>query len=159
MMLTEIQKRALVFLAQTLERNEVDFQVTGGLAAIMYGAKRPLYDIDIDICKKDVAKVREVFKEFIIVDWNNELEDDDVFDLWMMTLEIGGVSIDISQVEEGRVRVLGGEWVDLPQELEFERMPFEGLGFPVQKKEALVAYKKVIARDTDLVDIQQITEN
>jgi len=157
-MLTEIQKKVLVFITKTLEQNRIEVQVTGGLAAIIYSAKRPLYDIDIEISKKDVAKVREVFKEFIIVDWNNELEDDDVFDLWMMTFEIEGVSVDVSQVEETKVRALDGEWVDLPQELEFKKISFEGLCIPVQKKEALIAYKKITARDTDLEDIRQISE-
>jgi len=32
----------------------------------------------------------------------------------------------------------------------------EGISLLVQNKEALIAYKKVLGRDTDLIDIEQI---
>jgi hypothetical protein len=33
----------------------------------------------------------------------------------------------------------------------------EGVELPVQSKASLIAYKKLIARDTDLIDIAQIS--
>lgn len=35
----------------------------------------------------------------------------------------------------------------------------EGITLPVLRKEPLVAYKKILARDTDLIDIKQISED
>jgi hypothetical protein len=156
-MITETQKRVFLFLSELLSSNRINFQVTGGLAAIAYGATRPLYDIDIDIYKKDAEKVRSLLKQYIVEDWNNELEgDDDNFDLWMMTLEIDSVSVDISQVEEGRVRKTGGSWSPLPEIMDIEVKDIEGIELPVQNKQHLIEYKLLIARDTDLEDVRQI---
>ena len=113
-MLTDAQKKVLRFLAETLKENSIEFQITGGLAAIAHGATRSLYDIDLEIYKADVERVRELFKEFIVEDWNNELEGpEDQFDVWMMKLMIEGVLVDINQIEETRIRSAEGdkEWV------------------------------------------------
>ena len=132
-MLTEKQKEVLAFLTSTLKENSIEFQATGGLAAIAYGAKRPLYDIDIDIYKRDVGKVRELFRQYVIEDWNKEIEgDDDNFDLWMMRLSINDVSVDISQIEESRVRPVGGEWMVQPESMDIELRIIEGIELPIQ---------------------------
>lgn len=157
-MLTDTQKNVLQFIVTTLQTAGVPFQATGGLAAIMHGGTRPLYDIDIDIRKQDVEKVRELFAEHIVEDWNNDLEgDDDLFDIWMMKLEIEGVPIDISQIEDTRVRTKGGPWMPLPATFNPEEMDFQGLRIPTQRKESLIAYKKLLGRDTDLADIEQLS--
>jgi predicted nucleotidyltransferase len=157
-MLTDAQKNVLRFLVDTFTDHGIEFQITGGLAAITYGAVRPLYDIDIDVYKKDVEKIRELLALYIVEDWNNDLEgDEDNFDLWMMSLEIDGVPIDISQLEDSRVRRVGGEWIAQPEAMNTETRTIDGMSLPVQKKEDLIAYKKLIARDTDLEDIRQIS--
>lgn len=157
-MLTDAQKESLTLIADRLAAIGIEYQVTGGLAAIAHGATRPLYDIDIDIHEEDVEKVRNLFKEFIVEDWNNDLDGpDDEFDIWMMKLQIGGVPVDISQVEGCRMRSKGGEWIPQPGEMRPESGSVEGIAIPVQNKEALIAYKKVLRRNTDLIDIDQIS--
>lgn len=42
-------KAALIWIADILKKQQIRFQISGGLAAIAYGANRPLADIDIDI--------------------------------------------------------------------------------------------------------------
>jgi hypothetical protein len=154
---TDTQKHVLTFLTQTFNDNKISFQATGGLAAIAYGATRPLYDIDIDIYKNDVEKVRSLLKQYIVEDWNNELEgDEDSFDLWMMTLDMDGVSIDISQLEESHVRKIGGDWVAQPEIMDIEMRTVEGIELPIQNKQHLIEYKLLIARDTDLEDVEQM---
>ena len=157
-MLTDTQRKVLLFISELLTSNKIEFQATGGLAAIAYGATRPLYDIDIDIYKKDVGEVRSLLKQYILEDWNNELEgDNDNFDLWMMTLEIDGVSIDISQLDGSRVRRLGGEWTAQPETMDVEIRAIEGIELPIQNKQHLIEYKLLIARDSDLEDVSQIS--
>ncbi|MDR3547736.1 MAG: hypothetical protein P4M11_05640 [Candidatus Pacebacteria bacterium] len=156
-MLTETQKQVLAYLVQTLNSEDIIFQVSGGLAAIAHGATRPLYDIDLEIHKKDVEKVRALFKEYITEDWNHDLEGpDDQFDIWMMKLEIKGVPIDINQVEEVYLISSTGERTLQPDGMDTEPKQVEGITLPVLRKEPLIAYKKILGRDTDLIDIEQI---
>lgn len=157
-MLNDTQKKVLEFVVSALQSAGVPFQATGGLAAIVHGGTRPLYDIDIDIRKQDIEKVRELFAEYIVEDWNNDLEgEDDLFDIWMMKLEIEGVPIDISQIEDTRVRTKGGPWTPLPASFNPEEILFQGLRIPTQGKESLIAYKKLLGRDTDLIDIGELS--
>ena len=157
-MLTETQKEVLRFLVQTLNEEDIVFQVSGGLAAIAHGGTRPLYDIDLEIHKKDVEKVRTLFREYITEDWNNDLDGpDDQFDIWMMKLEIRGVPIDINQVEEVYLISRTGERTLQPSGMDTEPKVLEGVTLPVLKKEALIAYKKILARDTDLIDVEQLS--
>ncbi len=156
--MTEIQLDVLRFLVQTLTSEDIVFHASGGLAAIAYGATRPLYDIDLEIYRKDAEKVRLLFKDYITEDWNNELEGpEDEFDLWILKLEIKGVPIDINQVEDSRIKSKEGEWILQPDTLEYEMRTIEGVELPVQSKAALIEYKRLIARDTDLIDIEQIS--
>lgn len=156
-MLTETQKHVLSYLVTALKREGIVFQASGGLAAIAHGATRPLYDIDLEIHKEDVEKARALFKEYITEDWDNDLDGpDDEFDIWMMKLQVGGVPVDINQIEEIRIRQKGGEWVEQPSEMDSELKVVEGIELPVLKKEPLIAYKQILGRDTDLEDIRQL---
>jgi hypothetical protein len=157
-MLTDNQIKTLKFLADIFQKENIEFQITGGLAAIIHGAQRPLYDIDIDIYKTDVEKVRVLLGEYIIEDWTSGPEDeDDLFDLSMMTLVINDVPVDISQIEDAHIRSSEGQWVYLPENMECQTLEFENLILPVQTKESLISYKKVLRRDTDLEDIKMLS--
>lgn len=157
-MLTDTQKEVLSYLVQSLDSENIEFQVSGGLAAIAHGASRPLYDIDLEIHKDDVEKVRGMFKEYITEDWNNDLEGpDDQFDIWMMKLEIRGVPIDINQVEEVYLISKTGERTLQPSDMDTEQKEVAGVILPVLKKEPLIAYKRILGRDTDLIDIEQLS--
>lgn len=158
-MLTDTQKEVLSYLVQSLDIENIEFQVSGGLAAIAHGASRPLYDIDLEIHKDDVEKVRGMFKEFITEDWNNNLEGpEDQFDIWMMKLEIRGVPVDINQVEEVYLISKTGERTLQPSAMDTEPKEFMGLILPVLRKEPLVAYKRTLGREVDLEDIKYLTD-
>ncbi|MDB4992187.1 MAG: hypothetical protein JWL75_432 [Parcubacteria group bacterium] len=158
-MLTQTQKEVLRLLIEIFNSNNIDFQASGGLAAIAYGAKRPLYDIDIEIYKKDVETVRELLEPYIVEDWNNDVESsEDSFKLWIMTLSINSVSVDINQVEESYVRSQTGEWIHQPETMNIELRIVGGIEIPVQARADLIAYKHIVGRDTDRIDIEQMVE-
>ena len=158
-MLTDTQKEVLIFLVRKLQENNIEFQISGGLAVIVHGGTRPLYDIDLEVHKEDREKVRELFKEFITEDWNNDLEPDDQFDIWIIKLEVTGVPIDINQIEDVYLISKSGERALQPSDLDFELKEFEGMSLPVHRKEALIAYKKILGRDVDLVDVEHLSNN
>ena len=154
-MLTEAKKKVLKFLVDTLNKNKIAFQVSGGLGAIAYGSKRELRDIDIEINKKNCPVVRELFKELIAEDYQNYKNAE--FDAWWMELDIDGVEVDINQVEESYAFDKEGNKHLLPEDLiDTELKTVESITFPVQNKTNLIAYKKIVGRDTDLFDIEAI---
>lgn len=156
-MLTKIQKQVFRKLVSSLNKNNIPFQVSGGLAAIFYGSDRDLYDIDIDIYKKDIPKIRKLFKSHIIKDYYNLV--DEQFDIWLLTLMIDGVLVDISQVEEAHVFQKDGTKTKMDSDIsQAKYMEYDGLQIPVQDKEKLIAYKKIIGRKTDLMDIRNMRQ-
>lgn len=156
-MLTKSQKKILRQVVQALKENNIPYQITGGLAAIIYGGRRPLFDIDLDVKKKDIEKVRKFFKEYIIKDFHRHLSE--YFDIWIMTLKINDVLVDISQGEDCSMRDKNGKWIKMDTDLSHPTwVKFEGMKLSVEPKEELTQYKKVLGRDTDLIDIEQMQD-
>lgn len=48
---------ALAWITTIFEELEVQYVVSGGLAARIHGATRPLWDIDIDVSDEDLARL------------------------------------------------------------------------------------------------------
>lgn len=156
-MLTDSQKQVLKKVIKTLKKNQIIFQVTGGLAAIAYGSRRPLYDIDIDIYQRDVEKVRELFRPYLTKDLSHKQSE--YWDIYMMTFNIDGVPMDVTQLEDwyysdrsGKKRLMTG----YPENAKI--INIEGIEIPVVEKDELIAYKKAAARAIDLDDVEQISK-
>ena len=154
-MVSKVQKDVLIRVTDILKKNNIPFQITGGLAAIAYGAKRELFDIDIDVSKKDIQKVRKLFKKYITEDIHHL--QNGRFDIYVMSLEIDGVIVDISQLEDNYVVDNNGNKIGGDYNLNNAKtINIEGLEMPVEDKKELINYKRILARDTDLADIEQI---
>ncbi len=157
-MITEAKKKVLKFLIDTLNANHIPFQVSGGLGAITYGATRELRDIDIEINRENCPKARELFKDFIVEDFRHY--EDGEFALWMMTLTIDGVSVDINQVEESYAFDDAGNKQLLPEGLiDTEMKNIGDITFPVQNRKNLIEYKKIVNRDTDITDVKEMLKS
>ncbi|MDO8564961.1 MAG: hypothetical protein Q7R88_03130 [bacterium] len=155
-MMKDSEEKVLKRVITALEENHIPFQVTGGLAAIFYGTKRPLYDIDIDVYEKDMAKVKELFKPFLTKDLFHC--EDPWWNGWLMIFKIDGVLVDISQVEEWYAVSPSGEkkrMTATPEDAEV--LEVAGMQIPTVRKEVLIEYKKHMARATDMEDISQIS--
>jgi hypothetical protein len=151
------QRRALERLVRTLESAAIAFQVTGGLAAIAYDARRPLYDIDVDVSARDLPRLRELFRACLTHDIHRL--DGRHFELTMLTLEIDGVPVDVSQAEDTYVKTADGRRVPVATELaRAERRQVGGLEMPVCALDELVAYKRLVDRPTDRQDVDAITQ-
>ena len=51
---------ALKWITPVLEQHNISYRVTGGVAARIHGATRPLWDIDIDMSDADLDKLASV---------------------------------------------------------------------------------------------------
>ena len=153
--LSNHQKEALKTVVNTFKANNIPFQISGGLAAILYGVKRPLYDIDVEVYKKDMPQTITLFQKDISEAFHHI--QDAHFDLWLLTLKINGVSVDISQADECYVGDGQGEKIRVDSDLSKAHwINFEGLEVPVVSPSELIAYKTILARDTDLIDMKQM---
>lgn len=76
-------KAAFHWIVNILKKFNTPFQIAGGLAAIVYGANRPLEDIDIDIPEEYFSLIKEEVKDFII--YGPAQFKDETWDLMLMT--------------------------------------------------------------------------
>ena len=150
-------KSALKWIVGILERHKVPFQVTGGLAAEMYGSRRELADIDLEIPENDFLPILKDVKRHII--FGPKRLKDKNWDIFLMTLEYGDQKIDLAGAYSELIR---GEkrkrWV--LQNTHFDEGPVKkiyGIRVHVARKKDLVAYKKELGRPVDKIDVKEIS--
>ncbi|MEK7645362.1 MAG: hypothetical protein AAB391_03555 [Patescibacteria group bacterium] len=154
--LSEKHKKVLKYLVDTFDNAGILFQATSGLAANVYGSSRSLYDIDIDVYKKDIPKAQELFRKHVVSDFVHEQNES--FDLYEFTLKIDGVTVDVSQAEESYAIGKDGTKILVMNDIKnASKHTFEGIAFRVLDKGQLVRYKTHVARSTDLSDVKEIT--
>lgn len=151
-MLDENQIHALGQLSSKLAIAKIDWLCIGGLAAIAWGAKRQLVDIDIQVSRQDVEKVRAIFRREVTIDLRRYLTDK--WDIKQMIIEIDGIDIDICQAEDFYVLRESKRYL-IPNCLGKATTRKVGdLLVPVLPKSELIKYKRLIARQVDKTDLE-----
>ena len=151
-------EKAFKWIIEILGRLDIPYQISGGLAAQVYGSKRPLADIDIDISEDDFPKIKPEVAEYIIFGPSRYQQEG--FDIDLMTLDYEGQEIDLAGLGTGRLYDSTKEvWVSDDVDLsKAERREIFGVKVPVINKEMLIDYKRQLGRDVDLEDIKQIAD-
>ena len=149
-------KAAFIWIIGLLQKLDIPFQITGGLAAIAYEATRPLEDIDIDIPEDKFDLIKAEVEDFII--YGPDQCKDESWDLMLMTLNYHGQLIDLSGADHAWIcNKSTNKWEHLPSNFSMAKIKnVFGVDVPIISKDELIYYKKTIARPVDLVDIQQI---
>lgn len=149
----------MLWITQILQSNHIPFQITGGLAAIAYGSTRELADIDIDIAEKDFGLIETVVKPYII--YGPQQFKNEKWDLLLMTLNYEGQEIDIGGAYTAKAYdEKQQKWVTLVSDLSTAcYQNLFGIALPIVNKHDLIAYKKVLSRPVDLLDIGFLEEN
>lgn len=149
-------KAALIWITDILKKHQIPFQITGGLAAIAYGVSRPLEDIDIDIPDDKFNLVENEVKNYIV--YGPTRFKSEKWDLLLMTLNYLGQDIDLSGADQTYIcDEKTKEWIKLVEDL--LNAPIKsifGLQLPVIPYDKLINYKKILSREVDLIDIQQL---
>ncbi|HMB90189.1 MAG TPA: hypothetical protein VKP65_05035 [Rhodothermales bacterium] len=151
----QIQK-ALRWIAGILEEMEVPFQVVGGLAAQVYGATRPLVDIDLYIPNDCFDEVRLRVKE--CVTFGPEHVKNPTWDITFMALDYEGERIELGGAEGTKIFDRHMQrWTQ--EEIDFtkaERRTIYGVEVPVMPRARLIDYKRKLSRRVDLDDIREM---
>lgn len=146
-------RAALSWIVSILKQSNMPFEIDGGLAAEMYGSKRELADIDINVSSDDFEKLAPLVQEHATFgpDWYK----DDHWNLYMVTLNYAGQTIDIGAL--GKMKFFdkkSKEWKDFPDGLSDCRvMNYLGMDLPVINERKLMIYKDELARGVDVKDV------
>jgi hypothetical protein len=150
-------KTALIWIVGILSKNRIPFYVSGGLAAMVYGSKRPVYDIDIEISDLDFDKLFLLVKNYAV--YGPQRYRDDNFDILLITLEHDEQKIDISGNESDKIyNNKKGEWEAGGAISNIVEKEIFGLKIPIISRQDLVAYKRKIGRPSDLEDVAAIED-
>jgi len=149
---------AFKWIINIIQKHEIPFQIKGGLASNLYGVKRELADIDISIPEDRFDELLPDIKDFI--KYGPEQYLDEEWDIKLMTLKYKFQNIDIAGAfEKKNFDKVNKKWVTTPSNFENSvYMDVYGLKVPVINKEDLIAYKKLILRDVDILDIKELNK-
>lgn len=150
------KKQALEWLVNILNKHEVPFQVVGGLAAIAYGSKRKLVDIDMYVPGDLFDKIMPEIKLYIV--FGPEAAKDELWEDVYMEINYKGTTIEIGDSNHIAIYDHKNEkWA--PQNIDYDKSVMKevmGIKISVMPKEQLIAYKKILNRDVDKEDIKEI---
>jgi hypothetical protein len=149
-------KKALIWITDILIKHQIPFQITGGLAARAYGAKRPIDDIEIDIPEEKFSLIQNEVSSFIT--YGPAHYKSERWDLMLMTLNYHNQIIDLSGAFQTKIyNSETKQWQNITDDL-LKACPLEvfGVVLPVIPLDTLINYKTALSREVDLQDIQEI---
>jgi len=152
-----LQERALSWLTETIQRNQLPYQIVGGLAAIAHGGKRPLHDIDLYLPFDEAALA--FFQEIEpYVTWGPEAVIEGQWDLTYLKLNYQGQKVEIGDSRNVKIKdANSGAWVE--KRIDFGTSVSRdilGNRVSVMPVAQLIAYKSILAREVDLQDIAEL---
>jgi hypothetical protein len=149
---------AFIWIVGILKDLNIPFQISGGLAARVYGATRDLQDIDIEIPESCFEIITEKVRDFIT--FGPAIWQDDHWDCLLVTLNYCGQEIDLSGAYKSKIfNAEKRKWQDLLTD--YSRASPQSIfntSVPVISKEDLTKYKKILSRPVDVLDIQELTK-
>lgn len=149
---------ALRWIISIFEKHNVKYQLTGGFAAHLYGATRPINDLDLDIPEEDFPKILPDINEYIIygpAHYKNEK-----WDLDLITLNYKGQEIDLGGAYKTKIFDDSKQkWIRSPADLSnvfyFE---VDGIKVKTVPPHDLIEYKSLLGGDHQEVDINAVKE-
>ncbi|KAB0317175.1 MazG-related protein [Vibrio diabolicus] len=152
-------KEALIWFKGILESERIDYQIVGGLAATIYGGSRVVADIDLYIHNGDAEKLLAKVGSYVSKPLTHYVEYG--WDLEYFQLIYHSQKIEVGLSKGTRIQsALDGSWHRL--EVNFSNsvsMCYQNVEVPVIPKDELIKYKRLLNREADLIDIQELTEN
>jgi hypothetical protein len=149
---------ALAWIVGLLKWHNLPYQIVGGLAAKAYGATRPLVDIDIYAPLENAQAMLAELRPYVV----RELlpHHSESWDLIYMALDYHGMPIEIgdSSANPRFYNRRDQRWEDQPIHYTNSNiMTLYGVEVAVMPQDELLAYKAMLDRDVDHMDIQEIT--
>lgn len=154
-----VDNGALKWIISLLESNNHPYLICGGLAAIAYGSKRPLNDIDLFTSEKTYRELIELGKNYIT--FGPERYKDQYWNIDYVQFTFDGQKIEIGSSDAAKIfDATNNEWITLNIDFDsYTLLNILGKQVRIMNKADLVDYKQKLGRDVDITDIEQITDS
>lgn len=148
-------EKTLRWIVGILQKHNIPFQITGGLAGKAFGNPRPLNDIDIDVPEDRIAEIISDVKEYIV--FGPERYRDNDWDLLLLTLNHEGQDIDLGGFETTKIfDVATRDWRLVPCNIDNAvSLEVMGITLPAVDPKDYIAYKQSLHRIVKGVAIDQ----
>ncbi|MCL4389357.1 MAG: hypothetical protein M1528_01765 [Candidatus Marsarchaeota archaeon] len=153
-------KVALKWIVGILERNKVKFEVSGGFAARVYGSKRRLADIDIDVRQIDIKRIIPSISKWAVYGPSRYTDRHWRIPL-LITLRYKGQTIDIFGADKVKIfDAKAKQWVSFPFMAGCtRRRTIFGVRIPVIDRKVLISYKSKLSRGVDRADVAELSND
>ena len=150
---------ALKWIVSILRKHNVPFLISGGFAANIYGAKRPVNDIDIDVPEEKMELLLPDIKPYIT--FGPAEYKDEKWDLKLITLNYNGQEIDIGGAFDTKIFDEQNKvWVHCPAKFETAQIhTVYGVEVPIVRPQDLIEYKKLLSGEHQKTDIAAVQEH
>lgn len=147
---------AFKWIVGLLHKHAIPFRIAGGFAATIYGSSRSIADIDIGIPDDRFEDLYKDVEEYITFGPARYVDKE--WDLKLMTLLYKGQEIDLAGATTSMFFDReSNTWVAGTRDLSiYEMKEVYGLSVPVIPKSDLMAYKKKLGREVDILDVKAL---
>ena len=151
-------KVALEWLDSILKSEQITYQIVGGLAATIHGGNREVADIDLYINKADAAKILAQVNPYISKPLTHYVEGS--WDLEYFQLIYKSQKIEIGLFPGSKIRSsVNGQWHELKTDFTSSVIKnYLGIEVPVIPIEQLISYKRLLGREVDNIDVQELLQ-
>jgi len=149
-------EKALEWIIGFLESKEFPYLICGGLAAIAYGSRRQLHDIDLYVPERNYEAVVEFGRKYIT--YGPERLTDTHWNVEYVQFNYMGQKIEVGSSKD--IQIFDAEkhkWYQ--KDLDFKcyaDVVVLGKFVRVMDKQTLIDYKRKLNREVDRADIEQI---
>ena len=149
------QTAALSWIFTLLSGREIPCVFCGGLAAIGYGSRRPLHDIDLFVPGDRFIEVVQAGEKYISKPAQHYREHSEGWDLEYVQFMYRDIKVEVGNSNNASIYDSKEEkWVSL--DIAFERSHYQqllGIEIPLMQRDDLIAYKTRLGRPVDSEDI------
>ena len=148
--------KALEWIEDKFRKYDTPRLYCGGLAVKAYGGTRPLNDIDVFVPDVTFWPLVEALKDHIRKPAIRQCEAG--WDLTYVQFVYDGMKIEIGSDDTPRIQDgTTGQWCALDIDFDDAEMRTYGeCDLPVMARDKLIAYKQILAREVDLIDVAEL---
>ncbi|QFU24361.1 hypothetical protein FM038_020885 [Shewanella eurypsychrophilus] len=146
------------WIVDFLESESIPYFMIGGIAAIAYGAKREIYDIDLTVRQRDIEKIAKFGKDYLT--FGPQRYKDNEWDVVGLQLIYQGIKIEFNTDETPKIySQKQSRWIELSPDFSAScRRQAFGRELSVIPISELTQYKAHLAREVDLEDIALLSK-